>query len=96
MAKKVKVKIKPLRGIGGYGFAGEEVKMPEDEAKQYEKDGYVTILGGDADEPEEPEKATPPDRGAGKKEGGIFPPLSKGKKGSSNAEAEDKQVKDGE
>lgn len=40
----VKVKILPLRGIGGYGTAGDEVWMPEAEAEYYKRDGYVEIL----------------------------------------------------
>jgi len=41
--KKVKVEILPLHGIGGYGEAGAVVEMPESEARQYIKDGYVRI-----------------------------------------------------
>lgn len=40
----VKVQIKPKRAIAGYGVAGDVVSMPEALAKQYERDGYVTIL----------------------------------------------------
>lgn len=40
----VKVRILPLRGIGGYGHAGDEVWMSRDEAAYYESDGYVEIL----------------------------------------------------
>ncbi len=40
----VKVQIKPKRAIAGYGVAGDVVPMPEALAKQYERDGYVTIL----------------------------------------------------
>lgn len=42
--KKVKVRISKGRAITGYGKAGDEVDMPEELAKQYEKDGYVQIL----------------------------------------------------
>lgn len=41
----VRVRIRPLRGIGGYGNAGDEVMMPADEARAYQADGYVDILG---------------------------------------------------
>jgi len=40
----VKVKILPKRAIAGYGVAGDVVSMPEALAKQYEREGYVTIL----------------------------------------------------
>lgn len=43
-AAMVKVQIKPKRAIAGYGVAGDVVPMPEALAKQYERDGYVTIL----------------------------------------------------
>lgn len=42
--EKVLVKILPLRGIGGYGNAGDEVMMPESEADYYVKEGYVRVL----------------------------------------------------
>jgi hypothetical protein len=42
--RKVKVRINPLRGIGGYGNGGDEVWMPKAEADQYVAEGYVTIL----------------------------------------------------
>lgn len=42
--KKVKVRILPLKGIGGVGYAGDEVWMSEAEAKQYFEDGYVEYV----------------------------------------------------
>jgi len=44
LERQVKVRINPLRGIGGYGNAGDEVWMPESEAAYYEQETYVTIL----------------------------------------------------
>jgi hypothetical protein len=41
---KVLVKILPLRGIGGYGDAGDEVMMPESDAAYYVEEGYVRVL----------------------------------------------------
>lgn len=38
------VRIKPMRGIGGYGQAGWEGPMEAELAEQYEKDGYLEIL----------------------------------------------------
>lgn len=43
-AGMVKVRILPLRGIGGYGHAGDEVWMSADEAEYYKREGYVEIL----------------------------------------------------
>lgn len=40
----VKVKINQNRAIKGVGKAGDVVEMTEALAKQYEKDGFVTIL----------------------------------------------------
>lgn len=40
----VKVKINQNRAIKGVGKAGDVVEMAEAIAKQYEKDGFVTIL----------------------------------------------------
>lgn len=42
--KQVKIKIKPLCGIGGYGNAGDVVMMPLSLAKQYEQEGLLIIL----------------------------------------------------
>lgn len=42
--KKVKVKICQNRAIEGVGKAGDVVEMTEAEAKQHERNGYVTIL----------------------------------------------------
>ena len=42
--RQVKVRIRPLRGIGGYGNQNEEVWMPENEAAYYASEGYVDIL----------------------------------------------------
>ena len=42
--KMVKVRINAKRSIQGYGKAGDVVEMPETLAKQYERDGYVTLL----------------------------------------------------
>jgi hypothetical protein len=54
--KKVRVKIRPLRGIGGYGEAGDIVEMPKSEAERYQDEGYVDILSEkDASKPQEAE-----------------------------------------
>lgn len=42
--KTVKVKINKNREITGVGKAGDVVPMDEATAKNYERDGYVTIL----------------------------------------------------
>ena len=42
--EKVKVRVKPLHGIGGFGDAGHEGWMLKSEAEQYEAEGYVEIL----------------------------------------------------
>lgn len=44
--RKVKVMIRQNRVIEGVGKAGDVVEMDEAVAKQYESDGYVTILKG--------------------------------------------------
>lgn len=41
---QVMVRIKPMRGIGGYGQSGWEGPMDEELADQYAADGYVEIL----------------------------------------------------
>ena len=48
--KLVRIIINPLHGIGGVGQEGKVAWMEKEEAEQYEKDGYLTILP-DADEP---------------------------------------------
>lgn len=42
--KTVKVQINPKRAITGVGKAGDVVEMDETTAKQFERDGFVTIL----------------------------------------------------
>lgn len=42
--KKVKVKINQGRAITGVGKAGDVVEMTEAAAKQYVRDGYVTLV----------------------------------------------------
>ena len=42
--KTVKVKINQGRAIKGVGKAGDVVEMAEALAKQYERDGYVTLV----------------------------------------------------
>jgi hypothetical protein len=42
--KTVKVKINQGRAIKGVGKAGDVVEMVEALAKQYERDGYVTLV----------------------------------------------------
>ena len=46
----VRVKILPLRGIGGYGNAGDEVMMPDYEADYYVREGYVKIVSPKGEE----------------------------------------------
>jgi len=53
--KKIKVRIKPLHGIGGYGSAGDEVWMPEAEARYWMREGYVEMV---KDEPPAAVKAS--------------------------------------
>jgi len=50
--KKVKVKIRPLRGIGGYGSSGDVVDMPIKEAERYQAEGYCDILSKEEQKPE--------------------------------------------
>ena len=42
--QKVKVRIKPLHGIGGVGEAGDMVMMTPAEAEMYFRDGYVEYV----------------------------------------------------
>lgn len=49
--KRVKIRILPLRGIGGIGSAGDTAWLPIDEAEQWVKDGYVEIISTDEPEP---------------------------------------------
>lgn len=46
--KKVKVKIKPLHGIGGIGEAGDVVWMSKTDAEIYIRDGYVEYVEDDS------------------------------------------------
>ena len=48
--KLVRIIINPLHGIGGVGSEGKVTWMDREEAEQYAKEGYLTILP-DADEP---------------------------------------------
>jgi len=51
--KKVKVRILPLKGIGGVGNEGDEVWMNESDAQYYVREGFVEILEAEpAPEPE--------------------------------------------
>lgn len=45
--KMVKVRILPLRGIGGIGGPGDEGMLPEDQALQYVADGYCEIISNE-------------------------------------------------
>lgn len=40
----VRVRVKPLRGVGGVGGPGTEALMPREQAEQYAREGYVEIL----------------------------------------------------
>jgi len=42
--RKVKVRILPLKGIGGVGNAGDEVWMSESDAQYYVREGFVEII----------------------------------------------------
>lgn len=42
--KKVKVRILPLKGIGGVGNAGDEVWMSESDAQYYVREGFVEVI----------------------------------------------------
>lgn len=46
---KVRIRIRPLHGIGGVGDAGTEALMDKKEAEQYQKDGYLDILDSSAE-----------------------------------------------
>lgn len=45
--KKLKIRILPLRGIGGIGKAGDTALLPEDEAEYWVKEGYAEIIAHD-------------------------------------------------
>ena len=53
--EKVKVRIRPLHGIGGVGEAGDEVWMSRTDAEMYFRDGYVEYV----DESNPPSDLTP-------------------------------------
>jgi hypothetical protein len=88
--KKVRVRVLPLKGIGGFGDAGHVGWMTKAEADQWVKDGYVEILP-DEDEPvpssaagEEPaeeqlELSETPDSGDEAEDHKIMKPESKRK-----------------
>lgn len=42
--KKVKVRILPLKGIGGVGNAGDVVTMSPADAEMYVRDGFVEVV----------------------------------------------------
>ncbi len=42
--QKVKVRILPLKGIGGVGNAGDEVWMSIDDAQYYVREGFVEVI----------------------------------------------------
>lgn len=42
--KKIKVRILPLKGIGGVGNAGDVVTMSAADAEMYVRDGYVEVV----------------------------------------------------
>lgn len=73
--KKIKVRILPLKGIGGIGDAGDEVLMLESEAQYWVKEGYVEIITDQAASvpASEPKAAEPEDHK-------IMKPQSKRKK----------------
>lgn len=48
MSDKVKVRIKPLMGIGGVGNAGDEVWMSREDAEMYVREGYVEVVDEEA------------------------------------------------
>ncbi len=48
--KKVRVRVLPLKGIGGIGNSGDTAWLPKTEADYWAQEGYVEILP-DADEP---------------------------------------------
>ncbi len=48
--KRVRIRVLPLKGIGGIGNAGDTAWLPKAEADYWVKEGYVEILP-DADEP---------------------------------------------
>ena len=77
MSEKVKVRIKPLHGIGGVGEAGDVVMMTPAEAEMYFRDGYVEYVT-----PLSPSTATSPQIGEASNLGGeedhkIMKPQSK-------------------
>jgi hypothetical protein len=57
---QVRIRILPLRGIGGVGVAGDEAWMDKAQAEQYVKDGYVEIIEATVDEVPSSVPSTPP------------------------------------
>lgn len=43
---KIKVRILPLKGIGGVGNAGDVVWMSAADAEMYVRDGFVELVAG--------------------------------------------------
>jgi len=76
--KKVKVKIKPLHGIGGVGEAGDVVWMSVDDVNRYLKDGYIEIVPPSATPPPAPPSPQPsPLQGEGAEDHAIMKPVAK-------------------
>jgi len=61
--EKVRVRIRPLKGIGGVGNAGDVVMMSPEDAEMYFRDGYVEYV-------DEEKSATSPQIGEASNLGG--------------------------
>lgn len=61
--EKVKVRIKPLMGIGGVGNAGDVVWMSRADAEMYFRDGYVEYVE-EGDQPSPSPQPSPDGRGS--------------------------------
>ena len=61
--EKVRVRIRPLKGIGGVGNAGDVVMMSPEDAEMYFRDGYVEYV-------DEEQSATSPQTGEASNLGG--------------------------
>lgn len=75
--EKVKVRIRPLHGIGGVGEAGDVVWMTQADAEMYVKDGFVEyVTPADLTPSPYPDGHTSP-KGDGGEDHAIMKPQSK-------------------
>lgn len=78
----VKVKIRPLHGIGGYGEAGDVVTMRRELAEMYEREGYVEFVDDGPLTVDGGPLAVPPEEAPAQEEHAIMKPEAKRAKGA--------------